>query len=73
MSFLGNRKNIGGAGGGEGGEGDDDEVGEGGGDANPVVIFRVFGMSAPRSFSGVASRVPRGEKIEKTTIRHCFA
>ena len=46
----------------EGGEGDEDEVGEGGGDVHPVVIFRVFGTSAPRSFSGLLLGSPEVKK-----------
>ena len=47
---------------GEGGEGDEDEVGEGGGDVHPVVIFRWFGTSAPRSFSGLFLGSPEVKK-----------
>ena len=54
---------------GEGGEGEggEGEGGEGeGGDVHPVDIFKVYGISAPRSFSGVAS--PPGGEVDLCAV-----
>jgi len=50
---------------GEGGEGEGGEGG-GGGDVHPVDIFKVYGISAPRSFSGVVS--PPGGEVDRHAV-----